>query len=874
MVRLRKHMVFISRRIREKTARSFALRWLLAAAVSVALLPCQGAAASPAELVEPNQAFELTEEEVLFINSLQPLRVMVDDNFVPLSTYDEKQNAYRGISVDLFQHIAGRMGLQYKFLRDPKLTWADKEELLKSGKIDLLMPVSFTPPRALAGIFTAGFYDSYYGAIARNSQPIHIKNSYDLASYRLGVTRASAILSFIQPFVPAANIVTFDSQEAMYQAVRKGDIDVALQNENVFREDRFNLGFIDLQVFHTLVESPRNYSYYLSKTEGFDRLAAIIDRYLAGIDVNRLITYYDSREDELIQRYTEEKNQKNMLLLGIAGLLTLLAILTVSFLYHRRLAAQLKASIEQTQLQREALQKSENNLKRAMEIARLGDWEYDVDSDLFTFTDQFYALLHTTAEAAGGYTMSSKHYAQTFLHPDEMYMVGVETEKALTTTDANYSRQLEHRIICADGEIRTIIVHIRIVKDQNGRTVKSYGANQDVTELRRVENENEQLQKQLQQAQKMEAIGTLAGGIAHDFNNILGAILGYAEMAKDGSPEGSMVASDIDQVIKASTRAKDLVKQILDFSRHSNTGRIPVQPAVIILEAIKMLRSSLPATIAIHHDIDREVGFIKADPTQIHQILMNLCTNAFHAMEETGGTLTISLRKRSLEEGDLPGESHIPPGDFLEMSVEDTGAGISAELKEKIFEPYFTTKEVGKGTGMGLAIIHGIVTGYGGFVTCQSQPGEGSIFRVFLPVTAEAELQGSALPEPAKPGSEHILFVDDEEALAKMGKIMFERLGYRVTMRTSSIEALATFAGDPDSFDLVITDQTMPGMIGSTLARKILQIKPGMPIILCTGYSNQISEEKAGSFGIKGFAMKPLAKQEIALLIRKALDER
>ena len=666
-------MVSGNARNHERTARSFLLVCLVVVVSFVALLPCKGSATNPAELAEPNQAFVLTEEESFFINSLPPLRVMVDDNFVPLSTYDKKKNAYRGISVDLFQHIASKLGLKYTFLQDSKLTWSDKEELLKDGKIDLLMPVSFTPLRASTGVFTDSFYDSYYGAIAKGTRTINIKSSDDLAGYRIGVTRASAIISFILPFVPAAHIVTFDTQEAMYQAVRNGDIDIALQNKNVFREDRFNLGFIDLSIFHTLVESPRKYSYYLSKSAEHDQLAGMINRYLAGVDVQRLISYYDSREDELIERYTEQRNQKNILLLGIVGLFILLVILAVSLFNHYRLTSQLKASIDQTQLQREALQKSQNNLKRAMEIARLGNWEYDVDSDLFSFNDQFYALFHTTAEEAGGYTMSSKHYAETFLHPDDMPMVSVETAKALTTTDPNYSRQLEHRIICVDGEIRTIIVHIRVIKDQNGRTVKTYGANQDVTELRRAENENKKLQEQLQQAQKMEAIGTLAGGIAHDFNNILGAILGYAEMAKDGSPEGSVVASDIDQVIKASGRAKDLVKQILDFSRHSNTGRIPVQPSVIMTEAIKMLRSSLPATIEIQQDIDRDAGFIKADPTQIHQILMNLCTNAFHAMEETGGTLTISLRKKALFEDDLPGELHTPPGDFLEMSVEDTG---------------------------------------------------------------------------------------------------------------------------------------------------------------------------------------------------------
>ena len=381
-----------------------------------------------------------------------------------------------------------------------------------------------------------------------------------------------------------------------------------------------------------------------------------------------------------------------------------------------------------------------------------------------------------------------------------------------------------------------------------------------------------QLEEGLIQAQKMEAIGTLAGGIAHDFNNILGAIIGYAELAEEDSPEGSMVKNDIEQVLKASQRAKDLVKQILAFSRQAQPELIPIQPSVIIKEAIKMLRSSLPTTIDIQHDIDPESGFVLADPTQIYQIAMNLCTNAFHAMEETGGTLTISLKRKPLSPSDFPDESQIKSGDFLHLSVKDTGTGIDPEIREKVFDPYFTTKEVGKGTGMGLAIIHGIVKSYGGFVIFDSQSREGTVFHVYLPViTDEAQLEKKTL-DLIPVGNEHILFVDDEEMLAEMGKHMFERLGYRVTMRTNSIEALVVFQNQPDAFDLVVTDQTMPGMTGIDLARRMMQIRPDMPIILCTGYSGQVSKEKAMSLGIKGFAMKPLARKDIAALIRKILD--
>jgi len=386
--------------------------------------------------------------------------------------------------------------------------------------------------------------------------------------------------------------------------------------------------------------------------------------------------------------------------------------------------------------------------------------------------------------------------------------------------------------------------------------------------------EKKQLQANLFQAQKMEAIGTLAGGIAHDFNNILGAILGYAEMVQEDCPTGSTMRNDINSVVEASHRAKELVKQILAFSRQAESEEIVLQPALIIKEAMKMLRASLPKTIDIQQEFDPEAGLILADPTQIHQIITNLCTNAFHAMEETGGTLNISLKSKELSLVDVVSEPHVQPGYFVEISVGDTGPGIAPEIMDKIFDPFFTTKEVGKGTGMGLAIIHGIAKKAGGFVSCKSTPGEGTTFHVYLPVHAETvPLKAETTPlQIIETGIERILFIDDEEMLAEMGKTMLERLGYRVTVKTSSIEALATIQSQAKDFDLVITDHTMPGMTGSDLARRILQIRPGMPIILCTGFSNMISEEKARIYGIKGFAMKPLAKKDLASLIRKVLD--
>lgn len=423
-----------------------------------------------------------------------------------------------------------------------------------------------------------------------------------------------------------------------------------------------------------------------------------------------------------------------------------------------------------------------------------------------------------------------------------------------------------------DNKGATIWATCAPLLDSFGNYVGAIESIRDISEQKQLEEERKKLQNHLQQAQKMETIGTLAGGIAHDFNNILTAILGYAEMAREDSPADAAVIHDIDQILKAGHRAKELVKQILAFSRQADADKIRIQPATVIKEALKLLRASLPTTIAIEQDIDSDVGVILADPTHLHQIMMNLCTNAFHAMEMAGGTLTVALARKEITPEDLSGVSPIHQGIFVQLSIKDTGVGIAPEIKNRIFDPFFTTKEVGKGTGMGLSMVHGIVRSYGGSIVCESVVGEGTVLHVTLPILeAEASRENDVIEQIPR-GNERILLVDDEELLVEMTKSMLERLGYRVIAMRNSLEALTTFQNQPDAFDMIITDQTMPGMTGIDLARSILRIQPAQPIILCTGYSSIISEVDAKLLGIKGFAMKPLVKKELANLIRKILD--
>ncbi|MBF0550371.1 MAG: response regulator [Deltaproteobacteria bacterium] len=383
------------------------------------------------------------------------------------------------------------------------------------------------------------------------------------------------------------------------------------------------------------------------------------------------------------------------------------------------------------------------------------------------------------------------------------------------------------------------------------------------------------LEKQLWQAQKMEPIATLAGGIAHDFNNILTAILGYLQMAMDEVPRGSSLESDLKVVLQSSYRARDLVNQILVFSRRSEQHNLPMKVSPVIKEALKLLRSTLPTTIEIRRNISiASSDKIMGDPSRIYQVLMNLCTNAGHAMQEKGGILEVSLKDADLNaDGDGSKYPELNPGPYLELTVRDTGCGINPEIISRIFDPFFTSKKQGEGTGLGLAVVYGIVKDLKGEIAVESRLGQGTTFRILLPRLDDNEPVWDPIDDDSLPrGNERILIVDDEVILVAMGRRMLEALGYTVVARTSSIEACEAFRAQPDKFDLVISDQTMPYMTGAELARELLQIRPDIPIILCTGHSEALTHQKAKSIGVRELVMKPIIRHEFTRTIRRVLD--
>ncbi|RJQ68924.1 MAG: PAS domain S-box protein [Desulfobacteraceae bacterium] len=395
----------------------------------------------------------------------------------------------------------------------------------------------------------------------------------------------------------------------------------------------------------------------------------------------------------------------------------------------------------------------------------------------------------------------------------------------------------------------------------------------DVTERTESEYRQQQLERQLKQAQKMEALGTLAGGIAHDFNNILAAIIGYTQIALTDTQKDSSLYGYLKHVLAAGERAGDLVRQILTFSRKSEVEPKPIQIKTVVKEVLKLVRATLPVTIEIVRDISSDV-VVLADPVQIHQIMMNLCANSGYAMRAKGGKLTISMTDLTVDEILASRSAGLKPGRYLKLTVADTGEGIAGEHIERIFDPFFTTKPKGEGTGMGLSVVHGIVSSLKGAVTVKSAPGQGARFDVYLPVfqgePAEIKSLGTALPT----GTERILLVDDEVFQTDMLRHMLGLLGYKVRSCNSGNEALALLKQDTFASDLVITDMVMPEMTGDDLAEQILRLRPGLPIILCTGYSENITEERAKALGIRAFALKPLTMEDLSRLIRQVLDSK
>jgi len=508
----------------------------------------------------------------------------------------------------------------------------------------------------------------------------------------------------------------------------------------------------------------------------------------------------------------------------------------------------------------EALKESEEEYRSVLENMQDAFFRTDVHGRLIMTNPGFIKVL--------GYATAGEVQGQTFA---DFFPYREECERFLADLQQNgFVKHRELKLRHRNGDTRIISVNAQHHRNKAGECAGIEGIFQDITDMKKMDLERKKLEEQLNQVQKMQAIGTLAGGIAHDFNNILGALMGYADLARFKTKDDG-IKPYLERITNACDRAKDLVSQILTFSRHHETERKPVLFTPLIKETMKLLRSSLPSTIEIRLQCLNRNDTVLADPIQIHQVLMNLCTNAAHAMGKKGGVLEINVTEEDLRGTDIVSHAELKEGPHLRLEVRDTGHGIDATIMDRIFDPFFTTKGPGEGTGLGLSVVYGIIKNLNGAISVASEPSRGTVFTIYLPLI-EADVEAGVVGDAVIPrGKGHILLVDDEEPIASLGREILSALGYDITVRYSSLDALEAFRANPRRFDLVISDVTMPNMTGVSLAREILSIRPEIPILLTSGFSDLVNEEQAKNMGVKAFIMKPLSLQVLAQAVSKLL---
>jgi len=534
--------------------------------------------------------------------------------------------------------------------------------------------------------------------------------------------------------------------------------------------------------------------------------------------------------------------------------------------YSNVVAKKLYKKVLQLEHESEKLSKSERKYRQLVEALR---------DNYFFFTHEincFFKYISPSIQNVLGYTQEEfqKNY-KNFLTQNSI------NNKFLTIIENNITnaKQEKYEIeIChKNGTAKRLYISEEPILNKNGKIFSVEGIAQDITQQIIAQKELERTKERLQQAQKIEAIGTLAGGIAHDFNNILTPIFGYTEMIKKKLPEGSKEWNQAQTILSAAHRARDLVRQILTFSRQNNQEKKSLRLQLVIQEVIKFLNSTIPKNITIKTNIDKNCNPIYACPIQMHQVIMNLCTNAYQAMRETGGIMAISLSELEICSENFIIDIDLGIGKYLRLEVSDTGIGIEKKNLKRIFEPYYTTKSRFEGTGLGMSVIHGIVKNHNGHISVYSEPGIGSTFHIYLPVVEKkVRTNKTKLTENIEGGTERVLLIDDDEVIAELEKKQLESLGYNVTAITSSLKAFEIFNSSPDNFDIIITDMNMPDMSGSELAQRILKIRPNMPILILTGFSELIDKEISISMGIKEYIMKPFTKMKLAKTLRKVLD--
>jgi len=814
----------------------------------------------------------LTKKEQAWLEENQPIRVRVAD--FPPYIIPKKDGPPEGIVIDSLKLITERTGVKFNFAPSNKTFKEALDGIKNSQGPDVIAVIVRTPERQKSILFTSDFIRSPWVIFMRADTKRIFAGMGDLIGKKVAILRGGVLKEMIKKDYPEVKLILFNSHIEAIDAVANKEADayignLTLASYHILKNGYYNLRLAAPSPFGDQVLS-------MGIRNDWPELASIIDKGLSTITPeeqaeirNRYISLsYEQLNTAVIIKWS----------MVIAGII--LGIMLLFFFWYRSLTKKIKErtfllenskksleiKIAERQQAENALRKSEEKHRTLFETMIQGVVYHSSDGQIISANPSAESILGLTLDQMQGRTPTDPRWKS--IHEDGSDFPGETHPAMISLKTSQQVLNVVMGVFHPDKESYRWINVNSIPKFRSGekKPYQVYATFTDITE-------NKKLVTQLLQSHKMESIGTLAGGIAHDFNNIMAIIVGNTELALDDVPKWNSAHSSLEEIKTASLRAKNIVKQLLSFSRKADQKLQPIQIALVIKDSLKFLCSTIPTTINIHQDIQTTDEMILADPTQINQIIMNLCINASHTMEQTGGDLTITVEKVILDYQSLKDYPDLKSGDHVKIMVSDTGPGIDPEIIDQIFDPYFTTKEIGKGSGMGLAVVHGIVKNHNGVINVDSSHGKGTKFSILFPLTSEKPVVKTKTIQDIPRGNETILFVDDEISITHMVERMFERLGYKIETATTPQDALELFRTNPDHFDLVITDMTMPQMTGVKLSEKLMDIREDIPIIICTGHSALVDEERAKKLGLAAYVMKPIDMQEMAQTIRKVLDK-
>nr|WP_319393547.1 transporter substrate-binding domain-containing protein [uncultured Desulfobacter sp.] len=794
---------------------------------------------------------QLTPAEKTWIERHPSISIAGPRSFPPFHYYE--QGKLKGLSADYIAQVTTILGFQVRIQAD--LPWPRVLESVRQGDIDLIICIGKTAERETYLDFSMPYLTFPLVIVTRDNSPF-IGGIEDLNGKTLAMVSQILTKEWLSKDNISFSPLYVKSPLEGLEAISFSRADAAIENLAAATYMIHQAGLANLKI---AAPTPYdNYQLYMAVPKGHQELLSIVNKALAAISPQQK---RDIRNQWLSVKYEYGLNPKDMFLYIFLVFLFSAGIIFIVVFKNRKLARETQERIATEK----ALRKNEEKLRNILENSTSMYYAHTPDHQITYVSPQCRQILHCEPDEA------MTRWTE-FVTDNPINLKGLEyTEKAIKTGQRQHPYELELK----GDQGHKIVVEIRenpVIK--NGRTVAIVGSATDITEHKKAEKDRKALQHQLTQSRKMESIGTLAGGIAHDFNNILGIILGNAQLAQLDLPKENPARSRINEIQNACLRAKEVILQLLSFSRQAEQGNQPINPARLLSDTIRFLRASIPSSVEIVFQNHAPKRTTNANPTQIQQVIINLCNNAAHAMEPGGGTLTICLDMADTHDLKTPELKSLDGAEAIRLTIEDTGTGIEPAIQDRIFDPYFTTKAVGKGSGMGLAIVHGIIHNHGGAISVRSKMGCGTVFTILLPTSpippAEEE---PADTNPLPRGTELILLVDDEQGLTDMMKDMLVNLGYTVDAYQDPQKALETFKGSPFQFDLVITDMTMPRLNGFELCTEIKKIRRDIPVIIFTGHTNQLNPDFSDTADIAAVIMKPVTTIETAQTIRKVLDQ-